>query len=98
MHQIERLLLLELEGLPSTPNRLTAALAGWQYDVTTDKVVEHLRALERDALVSGPGISLLHHQPVWLTAAGQQRLKCLGDDFGVWHRVGLAQTTPTAGR
>jgi hypothetical protein len=87
MNQIQRLLLLELEGLPSTPNRLRAALAGWQYDVTTDIVVDHLRALERDALVSGPGMSLLHDTPVWLTANGQQRLKSLGDDFGAWRRV-----------
>lgn len=87
MHEIERLLLLELEGLPSTPDRLRAALAGWQHDVTTATVVDHLRALEVDALVSGPGTSLLHHQPVWLTAAGKRRLKSLGDDFGAWRRV-----------
>jgi hypothetical protein len=50
-------------------------------------VVDHLRALEVNDLVSGPGISLLYHQPVWLTAAGELRLKSLGDDFGAWCRV-----------
>jgi hypothetical protein len=87
MNEIERLLLLELQGLPSTPNRLRAALAGWQNDVTTATVADHLRGLEANGLVSGPGISLLHHQPVWLTAAGNRRLKSLGEDFGTWRRV-----------
>lgn len=87
VHPMERLLLLELEPLASTPAQLSVALAGWQYNVVPDEVVDHLRALEADGLVSGPGISLLHHLSVWLTAAGRQQLKSLGDDFGSWRRV-----------
>jgi hypothetical protein len=87
MDLIQRLLLLELDGLTSTPHRLRAALASWQYDLEVHEVVDHLRSLEATNFVSGPGISRVHHLPVWLTTAGKQRLERLGHDFGTWRRV-----------
>jgi hypothetical protein len=90
MNHIQRLLLLELEPMPSTPERLRVALADWEHNVTNEVVVDHLRVLEAEGLVSGPGISRLHHQRVWLTAAGRQQLKNLGDNFGLWRRIGVS--------
>jgi hypothetical protein len=90
MIEIRRLLLLELEALPSTPLALCNALVGWDHNVTADVVVDYLRVLEADGLVSGPGISRLHNRPVWLTSSGSQRLRDFGGQFGSWRRVPAA--------
>jgi hypothetical protein len=87
MDAIRSLLLYELRAIQLSPDALQIRLRGWEHNLAVAEIVETLRQLRDEGLVDGPGISLLHHQPVWLTASGQARAHNLGSDLGGWRRV-----------
>jgi hypothetical protein len=89
---IRPLLLYELRAMQLYPDALQIRLRGWGHDLVVAEIVEALRQLCDEGLVDGPGISLLHHQQVWLTGSGEARAHNLGSDLGGWRQVASAST------
>jgi hypothetical protein len=87
MDKIKPLLLYELRPIQQSPAQLQISLRGWGYEVSSDAIVECLRRLRDEGLVDGPGISLIHSLPVWLTRNGRARADD-SLDLGEWRRVG----------
>ena len=87
MDTIKPLLLSELRAIQLSPNALQIRLKDWGHDIPVASIVEELRHLHDKGLVDGPGISLLHHQPVWLTTSGQARARELRHGLGGWRQV-----------
>jgi hypothetical protein len=87
MDNIESLLLYELRAIQLSPDDLQTMLKTWTHELSTTEIVAILRQLQKEGLVDGPGISLIHNLPVWLTQSGQARTRNLGRDLGRWRRV-----------
>lgn len=85
--QIDAQLLDEMRIGPRSPLELERILGRDGLDVGVDDVVDRLARLQQDGLVHGPGISMLHHLGVELTAPVRARLtelKVPGARFGCW--------------
>jgi hypothetical protein len=87
MDNFESLLLYELRAIQLSPDDLQTVLKNWNHEISTTEIVATLRRLQKEGLVDGPGISLIHNLPVWLTQSGQTRARKLGTDLGGWRQV-----------